>query len=86
MSLACGKLYWIVHYLEFHAAFVDAGSRYEVSYNSGVTHFLHKLAFQVIVVELGLRVHDRNMYTVREEGFTSVTLLCRPHDSTLVDF
>jgi processing peptidase subunit alpha len=27
-------------------AFVDAGSRYEVSYTSGVSHFLHKLAFQ----------------------------------------
>ena len=26
---------------------MDAGSRYEVSYTSGVSHFLHKLAFQV---------------------------------------
>ena len=50
-----------VHYLEFHAAFVDAGSRYEVCYNSGVTHFLHKLAFQVIVAELGGRIRDMNM-------------------------
>jgi len=26
---------------------VDAGSRYEVEYTSGVSHFLQKLAFQV---------------------------------------
>lgn len=28
------------------AVLVDAGSRYEVEYTSGISHFLHKLAFQ----------------------------------------
>lgn len=28
--------------------FVDAGSRYEVNYTSGVSHLLQKLAFQVL--------------------------------------
>ena len=26
---------------------VDAGSRYEVDYTSGISHFIHRLAFQV---------------------------------------
>ena len=29
------------------AVLVDAGSRYEVDYTSGVSHFIHRLAFQV---------------------------------------
>ena len=31
----------------FFAVLVDAGCRYEVEYTSGISHFLHKLAFQV---------------------------------------
>ena len=30
------------------AVLVDAGSRYEVNYTGGLTHFLQKMAFQVI--------------------------------------
>jgi hypothetical protein len=29
---------------------IDSGSRYEVAYPSGVSHFLEKLAFNVMIV------------------------------------
>ena len=44
--------------ISFLAVFVDAGSRYEVNHTSGVTHFLHKLAFQV-----SIHVHTHTTHT-----------------------
>ena len=34
-----------------HAVIVDAGSRYEVNYTSGVSHLLNRLAFQVRLLD-----------------------------------
>lgn len=34
---------------------IDSGSRYEVAYPSGVSHFLEKLAFGVILSSLNLQ-------------------------------
>ena len=39
------------------AVLVDAGSRYEVDYVSGVSHFLQKLAFQVRALRLSTRLN-----------------------------
>ena len=47
-------IFWVlfrtVHYKQFFIVFavvIDAGSRYEVDYPSGLSHLLEKLAFQV---------------------------------------
>lgn len=39
--------------LILYAVFVDVGSRYEVKYTSGISHFLSKLAFQVTFLRVG---------------------------------
>lgn len=31
---------------------IDSGSRYEVAYPSGISHFLEKLAFGVIILKI----------------------------------
>jgi len=37
----------VYSYIHFFTVVIDSGSRYEVAYPSGISHFLEKLAFNV---------------------------------------
>lgn len=71
------KINRIYFYTNWILVIIDSGSRYEVAYPSGISHFLEKLAFNVSLhfSKLYFRHFDLTRYIVRQFQFYCPKLL-----------
>jgi len=67
-----------------HSVLIDSGSRYEVLYPSGISHFLEKLAFQVRCYAVLISLSSAVSKVSRADGLTRSTAVVCPYTFTCI--